>query len=217
MATTTTKKEDIVEEKVKKDGVKTETTDDKISKLTDLMTQFMQVMLVNQKSATSTSSADDRVKIIHLVERAPGLSTYMKLSNLEVKLTKFGEERYLFLQQFEEMVGKYRKWFDQGILSVAAGYEEIAERYGLKTAAEYPIDGEFIYKLGDISMAEIEMVYPKLPQAGKDFLLSYWNRKIIEGDPNFKDRRKIETLNRLSDGAMDQTIRALTLENQRKK
>lgn len=159
-----------------------------------------------QTQTATTKTRDDEVKIIHLVERGPGLSTFIQLSNLQVVLTKFGEERVLTLQQFEELIGKHRKWFDDGMLSVAAGYEEIARKYGLKTAANYPIDSEFIAKLGTLNLTDIETMYERLPESGKDFILSYWNRKTLEGDPKFRDLRKLETLNRVSNGAFENLI-----------
>lgn len=225
MATTTTKKEaaeEVVKETkpVETKAAKSDDLDAKIASLTDLMAQFMQTMMASQSNQdakpASESTEPDTVRIVHLVERAPGLTTYMKLSNTEVIFRKFGEERSLNFQAFQELVGKYRKWFDMGIISIAAGYEDLAERYGLNTAKNYPMDSEFVKKLGDVSMYELENIFPKLPEAGKDFVLSYWNRKVIEGDPNFKDARKIETLNRLSGECMTPTLRALSLEKGRK-
>ena len=225
MATTTTKKEtteEVVKETkpVETKSTKTDNVDAKIEKLTDLMAQFMQTMIASQNNqsvrSASGNAEPDTVRIVHLVERAPGLTTYMKLSNTEIIFRKFGEERSVNFQAFQELVGKYRKWFDMGIISIAAGYEDLAERYGLNTAKNYPMDSEFVKKLGDVSMYELEDVFPKLPEAGKDFVLSYWNRKVIEGDPNFKDSRKIETLNRLSGDCMTPTLRAMSLEKGRK-
>lgn len=225
MATTTTKKETTEEvaketKSVETKSTKTDNIDAKLEKLTDLMATFMQTMITSQNNqgdrSASGNAEPDTVRIVHLVERAPGLTTYMKLSNTEIIFRKFGEERSVNFQAFQELVGKYRKWFDMGIISIAAGYEDLAERYGLNTAKNYPMDSEFVKKLGDVSMYELEDVFPKLPEAGKDFVLSYWNRKIIEGDPNFKDSRKIETLNRLSGDCMTPTLRAISLEKGRK-
>ena len=221
----TTKKEtteEVVKETkpVETKSTKPDNVDEKLEKLTDLMAQFMQAMVASQSNhgtkSVSENAEPDTVRIVHLVERAPGLTTYMKLSSTEVIFRKFGEERTLSFQAFQELVGKYRKWFDMGIISIAAGYEDLAERYGLNTAKNYPMDSEFVKKLGDVSMYELENIFPKLPEAGKDFILSYWNRKVIEGDPNFKDARKIETLNRLSGECMTPTLRALSLEKGRK-
>ena len=139
------------------------------SQIRDLIEQnkmLMQALTSIKADPAPTNNLANEVKIVHLISRADGLSTYMKLSNLEVNLTKFGEERYLTLQQFEEMVGKFRKWFDNGIISLAAGYDDLARRYALKTAASYPMTSDFIKTLGTKKMDEIEMIYNKLATAG---------------------------------------------------
>jgi len=179
----------------------------KLATMMDLMTKMMANggTTVSQPIAP-ISNLQNEVKIVHLVQRAPGLSTYIKLSNLEVILTEFGEERYLTVQQFEEMLGKYRRWFDSGMISLADGYEDIARRYGLKTANNYPLDSYFISNMGTLPMAEIEKMYDRLPTSGKDFIISHWMQKVIEGDLNFKDVRKIETLDRISNGAMENVL-----------
>lgn len=160
----------------------------------------------NQSVNAVQSNLKDEVKIVHLVQRARGLSTYMKLSNLEVILTEFGEERYLTVQQFEEMLGKYRRWFDSGMLSLAAGYEDVARRYALKTAAQYPMDSEFVKNLGNMGMDAIADMYKKLPESGKEFIISYWKQKIIEEDMNFKDINKITILNNISNGGLENVL-----------
>lgn len=174
------------------------------------MLEMLTKLVANQQAAPvvnqPTSNLQNEVKIVHLVQRAPGLSTYIKLSNLEVILTEFGEERYLTIQQFEEMLGKYRRWFDSGMISLADGYEDVARRYGLKTANNYPMDSYFIANMGTLPMAEIEKMYDRLPTSGKDFIVSHWMQKVIEGDLNFKDVRKIETLDRISNGAMENVL-----------
>jgi hypothetical protein len=178
----------------------------KLATMMDLMTKFMANGSQTTQVVSPVSNLQNEVKIVHLVQRAPGLSTYIKLSNLEVILTEFGEERYLTVQQFEEMLGKYRRWFDSGMISLADGYEDIARRYGLKTANNYPLDSYFISNMGTLPMAEIEKMYDRLPTSGKDFIISHWMQKVIEGDPNFKDIRKIETLDRISNGAMENVL-----------
>ena len=154
--TTATSTEEVSKPAAKKTVEENDNSAQEIEQLKAQIDMLMKMMTLNAQAATvAATPKDERVKIIHLVERAPGLSTYMELSNLVVKLSKFGEERILSLQQFEEMVGKYRSWFDKGLICVAAGYEDVAQRYGLKTAADYPIDSEFIHHLGNANMLDI--------------------------------------------------------------
>ena len=169
-------------------------------------------LLASQNAPRTSSQQSDMVTIVHLVQRAEGLATYMKLSNLEISMSDFGEERTVTRQQFEEMIGKYRHWFNSGMLSVGVGHEDAAQRYGLKTAKDYPISSDFVKNLGTIEMQALENIFSKLPVEGKAFIIGYWKRKIIANDPLFKDIRKIETLNRLCGGELRQTIEELSAE-----
>lgn len=181
-----------------------------------LLLQLIQQSNQSKPVEASTNPYGNMIKIVHLVQRAPGLTTYIALSNLEITMTDFGEERNLTVQQFEEMIGKYRGWFNAGMISVAAGYEKMAEHYGLKTAKDYPINSDFIKNLGKMSMSDLEDIYPRLPESGKDFIVSYWIRKTIEKNADFRNVYKLETLNRLSEGACAQILADINAENVKK-
>lgn len=170
-----------------------------------------------QEIKTSDPFYTPSVKIIHLVQRDVKLKTLIVLSNITIAMRDFGEERTLTLQQFEELVGKYRRWFDLGIIGVSADCENVAARYGLSTTKNYPITSEFLRNIENIDMAKIENAFANLPKAGKQSIIGLWQRKIIEGDPKFKDIRKIEVLNRLSDGALVQTIAEINAESNKNK
>ena len=172
-----------------------------VKQLTELLAAMMAGTTVS-----SPATADDKIRIVHLVKLAPGLRTIIKLSNLELNLTDFGEERTLTIAQFEEMIGKYRSWFKSGILAVHADDEAKAQHYGVTTTKGYPMDAQFVRELGNKTMDELEEVIPKLPSAGKEFIYSYWMRKAYAGDKDFANMRKLETLNRLSDGVFTQVM-----------
>lgn len=195
--------------------------DQKIAALEKQLQELMMLMLKNQNASTSSDmmnprSGDD-VKIIHLVERAPGLKTHIKLSNLVINMTSFGEERTLTLSQFEELVGMYRSWFEQGIIAPGAGLENLASRYGLKTVSDYNISKDFIARLGSMSIYDLEEFFVKLGDGHKQFILEYWQRKVIAKDPAFKDIHKIEMLNRVSNGGLRNVILDLETEKERER
>lgn len=162
----------------------------------------------NEEKAKLQSSVPfgDKIKIVHLMEMAPGLTTRIDLSNLVVVMSKMGEERVLTVQQFEELVGKYRSWFREGILAVSSESEAYARHYGLETDKGLPVKSDFMSKLGDMSMAQLEDIYPRLPHGIQDSILGMWQRKCRAGEAKFADIRKLETLNRLSDGVLTQLI-----------
>lgn len=210
-----------VKEMEEKTAIQNEVKDAKIEALEKQLQELMMLMLKNQNNTptvdTSSPRSGDDVKIVHLVERAPGLKTHIKLSNLVINMTSFGEERTLTLSQFEELVGMYRSWFEQGIIAPGAGLEHLASRYGLKTVKDYNISKDFIAKLGSMSIYELEEFFTKLGEGHRQFILEYWQRKVIAKDPAFKDVHKIEMLNRVSNGGLRNTLLDLETERERER
>lgn len=157
--------------------------------------------VVNDKN-----SLNEEVVLVHLKENAPGLTTHIELSNLTIDMSAFGEERTLDRRQAEELAGKYRKFFDRGVIAFGSGSERLASKFGLKSVNDYSyVNKDFVKKLGTLSLVELENLYNKLSDGHKKFVIEYFKRKILEKDPNFNDIHKIEMLNRVSDGAMSGT------------
>ena len=97
MATTTTKKEateEVVKETkpVETKAAKSDNLDAKMANLTDLMSQFVQVMMANQAARTEVRTPEDKIVIVHLAQTDPQLGTTIHLSNTEIGMTEFGEE-----------------------------------------------------------------------------------------------------------------------------
>lgn len=159
---------------------------------------------------------EDTVTIIHLKDyTGTNLKTHIELSNLTIDLRSFGEERVLTRQAFEELVGRYRGFFDRGTIAPGPDAGDVATRYGLKKITEMNIPDHFLANLSKMKPAELEELYLKLGEGHRRFMLEYWRRKVAEGASAFKDLHKIEILNQVSDGKMDSVIMELNLEKQR--
>lgn len=140
-----------------------------------------------------------------------GVITY---SRGELLCTRFGEEFVLDRASFDEIVGKYRKWFDEGILAVASRFIEVAAAKGLPTDKEYNLTVEKLGKLGKMSSSQIESLWNSIKQPGlKDSIVYYFKRKFMEGDTDYQDRMRIDTVNRLSDGKLSAEIDQLSGRN----
>lgn len=176
-----------------------------------LMAQFAELKNNMAPSAPRQGySRDDEVVIVHLFDNAPGITTHIDLSNYSIDMAAFGETRTLTVQQFEELVGKYRSWFDRGIIAVGAGSEYYAKRNNLKMASESLIDSDFIRKLGTMPMSDVQDIYEKVCDGQKDFIVSYWKRKFIEKVPEFRDLRKLQILNGFTNNSFEYEILELT-------
>lgn len=180
-----------------------------------LMAQFAE--LKNNMSTTTSQSKgydrNDEITIVHLFDNVPGITTHMQLSNYAIDMSAFGETRTLTVQQFEELVGKYRSWFDRGIIAVGAGSEYYAKRNNLKMASESLINSDFIRNLGTMPMSDVQDIYEKVCDGQKDFIVSYWKRKFIEKAPGFRDLKKLQILNGFTNNAFEYEILDLTKKN----
>ena len=125
-----------------------------------------------------------------------------KISNLELLFNKFGEEFTLSRIQFDELVGKYRKWFDEGILAVSSKNLDIAAAKGLKTDNEFGLTSSKLANIGKLSLAELEELWNETTLSShRHCIVSFYKDKFISGDPDFVDRAKIDLMNRLTNGA----------------
>lgn len=207
------------EEEVSKDNSLQEAYDKlelQIKQQAEQIQQLLSMINSNSNQTSYNSIYGPTIKIMHLVQRDDKLKTLINLSNITIIMRDLGEERTLTLQQFEELVGKYRRWFDLGIIGVCSGYEDIAVKYGIKAIKSYPLSKDLLNKIATLDINTLENIFSKLPIAGKETVISYWKRQIINNNPNFKDIRKMEVLNRLSDGAFSQTISDLNEDSKRK-
>jgi len=164
----------------------------------------------NGNASQTLTNPYEEITIVHLRELDPMLRTHIKLSNLTINMNAFGEERTVTRQQLEELIGKYRNWFDLGIIAIGAGGEEYARRNKIKTIKDYPFKDDFIQKLATLNVFELEDMYKKLGIGAQGFIISYFKRKIIEKNSIFMDIHKLEVLNRLSNGSLKQEIAELT-------
>lgn len=172
--------------------------------------EMLTKLISNNAASTNTPPSNplyDRVKIVHLVERAPDLYTDLKLDTTSIRFSSFGEERSITYQQAEELAGKCRKFFNRGEIAFGAENSDVAERFGLKSVKDYAFMGsDFVKRLGTMNVYELEDIYNKLCDGHKKFVIEYFKRKIIAGDPAFNEIHKIELLQRLSNGAMSDCL-----------
>ena len=148
-------------------------------------------------NAAPASSASNDVTLVYCSDSLG----YAKVSNMEINCTKYGEEFVMNRSQFDELVGKYRSWFDRGVFAVSYRNADVASAKGVFTDKELGLDVATLYAIGKMSARELENLWNSLKLASlKESVVCYYKRKFIEGDPAFQNREKIDLLNRLTDG-----------------
>lgn len=160
--------------------------------------------------AIANRKSDKEVIVIHNCELLGGLTTHLELTGLSIDFRHVGEQRVLSWQQFEECVSKYHSFFEKGIIKLGADYRDLAEKYGLPYDAVqdsvHSLNSRDIEKLPSLSVHELEALVESLNDRDKDTLMSYWLGKSYERVDGFYDRYKIETLNRLSNKGVFDTL-----------
>lgn len=129
---------------------------------------------------------------------------YLKTAHVELRFNRWGEEFTLTRSQFDEVVGSYRSWFDQGILTVSGDTEEgikLAAAKGIKTSREVYLDAHKLESIGTMSLNKVEDLWNSCPmEEQKNSIVTFIKRKFIEGDKAYMTRGLIDLMNRLTDG-----------------
>lgn len=126
---------------------------------------------------------------------------YAKISNMELYFTRYGEEFVMSRVQFDELVGKYRSWFDRGVLTVSYRNADVASAKGLRTDREVALDAETLESIGRMTAAQLESLWNRINlPAQKDSIVCFYKRKFVDGDAAYRNREKVDLLNRLTDG-----------------
>lgn len=127
---------------------------------------------------------------------------YIKTTNVELYCNVYGEEFTLTKGQFDEVAGKYRDWFQRGVLAVSSKNMDVAVAKGLPTDKDNVLTKEELNKLGKMSPEEIEELWNKFKlKEQKQSVVCYVKRKFIENDPAFRNRQIVDLFNRLTEGS----------------
>jgi len=130
---------------------------------------------------------------------------HLATAHVDLTFNRWGEEFTLSRSQFDEVVGKYRSWFDDGILAVSGDTEEgirVAAAKGIKTHKEFYLDTKKLNSIGKLTVPQIEELWNATTlQKHRESIVTFVKRKFIEGDPAYHNREKIDLFNRLTDGA----------------
>ena len=152
--------------------------------------------------AVPASSTSEYVTIVHAIQLNNGLSTFLRVGDLEITMRNIGEKRTLTRQQFEMILGSYRHYFDMGFIALDSSELELAEAYGVdcyNPNDETQFTAKTIKALKTMSLDEIEKLYKGLSDSSKKKFLNYWLNKVYEKEEGFYDKVKMGQLDRLAE------------------
>lgn len=116
----------------------------------------------------------------------------------------YGETFSMSRAQFDELAGKYRNWFNDGRLAVSHKNIDVAAMKGLRVDTEVGLTVNDLRNMGKMSTEQIEKLWDKV---GLDNLrltiVTYYKDQFSAGAEGFRDRARIDCLNRLTNGGFD--------------
>lgn len=150
---------------------------------------------------TTTPASNGDVTIVYCSDSMG----YASLSNIDLHFNCYGEEFILSRYQFDELVGKYRRWFDRGVLAVSYKNIDVAAAKGLRTDREFALSASILNSIGKMTPAQLEKLWND--NSGtlehQKSIVSFIKRKFIEGDQAYRNREKIDLMNRLTNGGFE--------------
>lgn len=123
------------------------------------------------------------------------------LPDLDLRMEKFGEERTITYSQFQQLIGKHRKFFEKERLLVGPEDIDLVDRYKVKAydpASSSYIHYKDIERFATMSGRELEAYYEKLSPKSKNGMLTLWMSKCYNKEPGFYTIEKMDALNRAS-------------------
>ena len=180
--------------------------------------KMMEMLMMNQSKPVEKDEMNRKVKIIHLQQPSPGLQTHISLSKLEIDFTKYGEERYLRFDDFVELTGaKFKEYWSLHILALTPEDEDLIERYQLTCADDIALQSHHLQNLPNLTIEELETLVNKLSLNHKLLITRTWaNGYYVGENPEFKNRRKVEILNEVTNGGMENILSELDAERRKK-
>ena len=116
----------------------------------------------------------------------------------------YGETFSMSRNQFDELVGKYRHWFNDGRLAVSHKNIDVAAMKGLRVDTEVGLTVNDLRNMGKMSADQIEELWDKVGLDNlRQTMVTYYKDQFLAGAEGFRDRTRIDCLNRLTNGGFD--------------
>lgn len=158
----------------------------------------------NDVRVSRTLDMDDpnrKITVYHTQEMSHNLSTYIKLSTTKRNLRRAGEVVRFSLNDFEELVGEYRRFFEKGILAVSIKDADFADLYSLpiwdeKNKSVYT--SKILKEVSSYDVNQLRDFYNNLSEDNKHSFLSFWLGKVYSKEKGFYDVEKIGWLKNIA-------------------
>lgn len=142
-----------------------------------------------------------KITVYHTQEMSHNLSTHIKLSTTKRNLRRAGEVVRFSLNDFEELVGEYRRFFEKGILAVSIKDADFADLYNLpiwneKNNSVYT--SKILKEVSSYDFEQLRSFYNDLSEDNKHSFVAFWLGKVYSKESGFYNVEKIGWLKNIA-------------------
>lgn len=142
-----------------------------------------------------------KIRIYHMQEMLGGTATVINLTNSKRRLKRMGELVTFNIGDFEELVGRYRSFFDRGILAVDAGDIDYAQLYDLPiydARMKKQYNSKVLKDVVNYNYDQLQEFFKNLSENNKRAFLSFWLGKVYDREEGYYNEEKMRWLNNFS-------------------
>lgn len=147
------------------------------------------------KIINPTLKMDKPCTLIHLLECPKELPTVIYVNNIPQYFSRFGETRTFRFADMQNILSKYRSFFERGVFTLGDDCEEFKDEIG----ADYIKNGMSINtfkKLESISNPEFDKLIKNLNETQRVHVAQTWIQRYSEKKPGYNNVDKIRILNK---------------------
>ena len=189
-------------------------------KLALTMDDDKNIKIEEESTVQEPAIIPNKVRVYHLIEMLGGTTTHIELSGTKRALTRMGELMTLDVNDFEELVGKYRNFFDAGILAIGADSVSYATLYDLPiydNETKALLNSKKLKEVVNYSQDRLKEFYNSLSENMQEQFLSYWLGKVYEKAKGYYDVEKMRWLDSMSGSSAFAPIILEIENNERRK
>lgn len=144
---------------------------------------------------------DKPCTLIHLVECCPGLPTNIRVNNVDIPFSQFGERRTFRFSDMQDITARYRDWFERGVFTLGEDCDEFKYDFGL-SIMNVPMSPEKYRMISALSDEEFKVIVDKINECQAILLAKTWIQRYENGEFGYDNLEKIRILNKKTKGFM---------------
>lgn len=180
----------------------------------ELMVQQLMAKLEEKNNTpiqvvSAPTGMDAQCTLVHLIECASGLPTSITLSDgTPFSFTRFGERRLFRFYQMQDIVSRYRSWFERGIFALGEDCEAYELDFGMK-ATPLPFTPEKFEQMNRMSNEEFDSFIKSLTPVQRAHIGHTWMKRYSEKQYGYDNVDKVKIINKHTDGLLKPILKDL--------